>query len=139
MGLILDTSAIIAWERAMSEGRKLDLGDDEEIALPAIVWAEALIGVRLADSASRAAQRRARLEAIRRVVEVQSFTPEIAEHYADIFAELNAVGTMIPQNDLSVAATARAMNFGVLVGPRDEAHFRRVPGLVVRVLKTSPA
>ena len=78
MGLILDTSAIIAWERAMSEGRKLDLGDDEEIALPAIVWAEALIGVRLADSASRAAQRRARLEAIRRVVEVQSFTPEIA-------------------------------------------------------------
>ena len=136
MGLILDTSAIIAWERAMSEGRKLDLGDDEEIALPAIVWAEALIGVRLADSASRAAQRRARLEAIRRVVEVQSFTPEIAEHYADIFAELNAVGTMIPQNDLSVAATARAMNFGVLVGPRDEAHFRRVPGLVVRVLKT---
>jgi len=139
MGLILDTSAIIAWERAMSEGRKLDLGDDEEIALPAIVWAEALIGVRLADSASRAAQRRARLEAIRRVVEVQSFTPEIAEHYADIFAELNAVGTMIPQNDLSVAATARAMNFGVLVGLRDEAHFRRVPGLMVRVLKTSPA
>jgi len=139
MGLILDTSAIIAWERAMSEGRKLDLGDDEEIALPAVVWAEALIGVRLADSASRAAQRRARLEAIRRVVEVQSFTPEIAEHYADIFAELNAVGTMIPQNDLSVAATARAMNFGVLVGPRDEAHFRRVPGLMVRVLKTSPA
>lgn len=136
MGLILDTSAIIAWERAMSEGLDLDLRDDEEIALPAIVWAEALIGVRLADSVSRAAQRRGRLEAIRRVVEVQSFTPDIAEHYADIFAELNAIGTMIPQNDLSVAATARAMSFGVLVGPEDEAHFRRVPGLVVVVLKT---
>lgn len=134
MGLILDTSAIIAWERALEKGAPLSLSDDEELALPAIVWAEALIGVRLASSTTKAAQRRARLEAIRRVLEVQSFTPEIAEHYADIFMELSKSGAMIPQNDLAVAATARAMGFGVLVGPDDEAHFRRVPGLVVRVL-----
>jgi predicted nucleic acid-binding protein len=133
MGLILDTSAIIAWERALERGANLDLDEEEELALPAIVWAEALIGVRLASSAAKAAQRRARLEAIRRVLEVQAFTPEVAEHYADIFSELSAAGTMIPQNDLAVAATARALGFGVLVGPEDEAHFRRVPGLTVRV------
>ena len=133
MGLILDTSAIIAWERALERGANLDLDEEEELALPAIVWAEALIGVRLASSAAKAAQRRARLEAIRRVLEVQAFTPEVAEHYADIFSELSAAGTMIPQNDLAVAATARALGFGVLVGPEDEAHFRRVPGLPIRV------
>ncbi len=134
MGLILDTSAIIAWERALAVGGEIDLDDGEELALPAIVWVEALIGVRLAKSAGKAAQRRARLEAIRRVLEIAAFTPEIAEHYADIFAELSDAGTMIPQNDLAVAATARSMGFGVLVGPDDEAHFRRVPGLAVRVV-----
>ncbi len=135
MGLILDTSALIVWETSQAQGRQPALPDDEEIALPAVVWAEALTGVRLADSPTRAAQRRARLEALRRVLEVQPFTAEIAECYADIFAELCAAGTMIPQNDLSVAATARALGFGVLVGPNDEAHFRRVPGLSVRVLE----
>ncbi len=134
MGLIVDTSALISWERALVAGEPVDLSVDEELALPAIVWAEALIGVRLAKSATDAARRRARLEAIRRVLEVQAFTPGIAEHYADIFSELSEAGAMIPQNDIAVAATARAMDFGVLVGPSDEAHFRRVSGLVVRVL-----
>jgi tRNA(fMet)-specific endonuclease VapC len=134
MGLIVDTSAIIAWERALIAGAPVDLSPDEELALPAVVWAEALIGVRLAKSATDAARRRARLEAIRRVLEVQAFTPGIAEHYADIFSELSEAGAMIPQNDIAVAATARAMGFGVLVGPSDEPHFRRVAGLVVRVV-----
>jgi predicted nucleic acid-binding protein len=58
----------------------------------------------------------------------------IAEHHADIFAELTQSGTMIPQNDIAVAATARCLGCGVLVGPRDEAHFRRIASLQVRVL-----
>ncbi len=41
---------------------------------------------------------------------------------------------MIPQNDISVAATARTLGFGVLVGPKDEAYFMRVKGLEVSVL-----
>lgn len=130
MGLILDTSAMIAWERALAAGVELEPEDEEELALPAIVWAEALIGVRLAKSPAKAAQRRARLEAIRRTLDVQAFTPGIA----DLFAELSQAGTMIPQNDLAVAATARTLGFGVLVGPNDEAHFRKVRGLMVRVV-----
>lgn len=133
MGLILDTSAIVAWERVMGAGQAVGMDPGEELALPAIVWAEALSGVRLADSAQRAAQRLARLEAIRQVTGVEPFTARIAEHYADIFAELHQRGALIPQNDMQVAATARSLNFGVLVGPKDEAHFRRVEGLEVRV------
>lgn len=52
-----------------------------------------------------------------------------------IYAKLTAAGAMIPQNDLAVAATARMMRFGVLVGPEDEMHFRKVAGLDVRVLQ----
>ena len=33
---------------------------------------------------------------------VEPFTAEIAEHHADIFAELAQTGTMIPSNDIAV-------------------------------------
>jgi predicted nucleic acid-binding protein len=135
MGLIVDTSAIIGLERAWSGGEDLELDYDGVLLMPAIVWAEALAGVRLADSAMRAAKRLAVLERIRQVIGVESFTAQTAEHHADIFAELSQGGVMIPQNDIAVAATARSLGFGVLVGPKDEAHFRRVEGLDVRVLK----
>jgi len=136
MGLILDTSALIALERARpgSPAAAVTLDPDEVYALPAIVWAEALVGVRMATDSTHAARRLARLEAIRRLTGIEDFTDVVAEHYADIFAELSGKGALIPQNDIAVAATARRLNFGVLVGPQDEAHFRRVSGLEVCVL-----
>lgn len=134
MGLILDTSAIVAWERALDAGKSISLDAGEELLLPAVVWAEALAGVRLADSAQRAARRMSRLEAIRRLTGVEPFTAETAEHHADIFAELTKGGIMIPQNDIAVAATARSLGCGVLVGPKDELHFRRIADLEVKVL-----
>jgi predicted nucleic acid-binding protein len=134
MGLILDTSAIVAWERALDAGKSISLDAGEELLLPAVVWAEALAGVRLADSAPRAARRMARLEAIRRLTGIEPFTAETAEHHADIFAELTKGGNLIPQNDIAVAATARSLCCGVLVGPKDEVHFRRIADLEVKVL-----
>ncbi len=134
MGLMLDTSALVAWERAQATGLRADIAADERIVIPAVVWAEALVGVRMAATPQQAARRRARLEAMRSVTPIQPFTAEIAEHYADIFSELNAAGTPIPQNDIAVAATARAFGFGVLVGPSDESHFRRVRDLNVVAL-----
>ncbi len=122
MGFVLDTSALIALERARSAGRAQDLPLDSEVVLPAVVWAEALIGVRMADSAARAARRRAYLEAIRLRTAIEPFTAEIAEHYADIYAELSAQGALIPQNDVAVAATARVDDLKSLppIGPLDE-------------------
>ncbi|MFU8848624.1 MAG: type II toxin-antitoxin system VapC family toxin [Opitutales bacterium] len=134
MGLILDTSALIALERSNAGSDALSLDPKEIYALPAIVWAEALIGVRMASDSSHAARRLARLEAIRRITGIEDFTDIVSEHYADIFSELSQKGRLIPQNDIAVAATARRLDFGVLVGPEDEAHFRRVSGLAVQVL-----
>lgn len=134
MGLILDTSALVALERSPSLWTSSLIPPGEPVCMPAIVWAEALTGVRLADSPQRAARRLARLDAIRRITRIHPFTAEIAEYYADIFSELHRLGMLIPQNDIQVAATARALSYAVLVGERDEAHFRRVNGLQVLVL-----
>jgi predicted nucleic acid-binding protein len=134
MGLVLDTSALVELERLLPRDPPDNLPWEEELILPAVVWAEALAGVRLADTPLRAAQRRARLESLRAQVPIEPFSAETAEHYADIFAELMQSGQMIPQNDIAVAATARSARFGVLAGPKDEKHFQRVRGLTVRVL-----
>ena len=43
---------------------------------------------------------------------IEHFTPVVAEHYADILTQLSKAGTLIPQNDIAVAATARTLAFG---------------------------
>jgi predicted nucleic acid-binding protein len=85
-----------------------------------------LVGVQLADSPARAASRRARIERFH------------GAHPAGRVRRgggLSREGRLIPANDLAVAATACHLGYGVLVGPRDEAHFRSVPRLRVESLR----
>lgn len=134
MGLVIDTSALVALERGQVEwGSRLDTLD-EALVVPAIVYAELLVGVRLADSPVRVARRRAKVEALVAVVPLVEFDREIAERWAELFATLSVNGTLIPANDLAVAATAVRLGFGVLTGPLDEAHFRKIPDLRVERL-----
>jgi predicted nucleic acid-binding protein len=60
--------------------------------------------------------------------------PEAAWHYGQAFRYLRANGLLIGANDLWIAATALAN--GMPVVTRDEAHFRRVPGLDVLTYRT---
>lgn len=132
MGLVIDTSALVAIERG---GAWLELENlDEPAVLPAIVYAELLVGVRLADSERRAGERLAKIEALVTRMPLAEFGAEAAGHWADLFSALSRAGRLIPANDLAVAATARQLDFGVLVGPTDEAHFRRVPDLRIEVV-----
>jgi predicted nucleic acid-binding protein len=102
--------------------------------MPAVVYAEILVGAFLAGSTDRAARRRARLDALADLVPIVEFDRQVAAVWADVFATLWRAGTMIPANDLAVAATALHMDYGVCVGPADERHFRFVPGLRVETL-----
>lgn len=137
MGLLIDTSALVAVERsALDWDAALGLDEGEPVALPAVVYAELLVGVELADSPRRAAERRSRIDALASVVGIVDFGPGIAEEWARLFAALSREGgALIPANDLAVAATALHLGYGVLVGPADEAHFRRVPGLRVETVR----
>ena len=135
MGIVIDTSALIDIERG---GVDLDIAlsrfSDKSISFPAIVWAELLVGVRLAGDADISARRRANLEQLRLLVPIVEFGPDIAEHFSDIFSECTKRGSMIPQNDITVAATARFIGAEVLVGKIDEAHFRSIKDLAVITL-----
>ena len=135
MGLVIDASALVSIERAREDwaGALASIGA-EPVVLPAIVYAELLAGVELAGSPARAASRRAKISALVSSVPMVEFGREAAERWAETFAVLSHAGRMIPANDLTVAATALQLGFGVLVGARDEAHFRRVPGLRVELL-----
>lgn len=136
MGLVLDTSALIAFERT-GEDWEAHLGEigGEQAVVPAIVYAELLVGVRLADTRARASSRRARIEALVSRLSVVEFDRAIAERWADLFATLTRTGKMIPANDLAIAATALHLDFGVLLGPRGEGHYETVPGLRLTRLK----
>jgi predicted nucleic acid-binding protein len=135
VGLVIDTSALVAVERSGSPDQA-DLPADEPVALPAIVYAELLVGVELASTPARASARRTRVDTLARTTGIVDFTPEIAARWASLFAALSRRGQLIPANDLSVAATALHLGYGVLVGPGDEAHFRRVDNLRVTTVAT---
>jgi predicted nucleic acid-binding protein len=136
MGLVIDTSAAVAVERAGAEWPQLISSyAGEPVALPAIVYAELLVGVALAGTPKRARQRRHGLDVLADVVGVVDFGPAIAERWAALFADLTRSGRLIPSNDMAVAATALHLGYGVLAGPMDEAHFRAVPQLRVEVVR----
>jgi predicted nucleic acid-binding protein len=142
MGIVIDTSALIAAERLAASGATsaaswtsvLNAIGDQPAALPAIVYAELLAGAELADSRRRAAARRARIDALTAHVAVVDFDAEIASTWARLFAKISRAGHAVPANDLAVAATAMYLQSAVLVGPLDEKHFRAIEGLTVETL-----
>ena len=133
MALLIDTSALVALERSRTPWAD-SVPDNESASIPAIVYAELLVGVHLADSRQRAAGRLAKVKALVSAVRIIDFDAAVAERWADLYARLSREGRLIPANDLAVAATALAHDCGVLVGPGGEAHFRAVPDLRVVVL-----
>jgi tRNA(fMet)-specific endonuclease VapC len=68
------------------------------------------------------------LERWLRVTVLLPVSPTTAEHYGRLKDQLSRAGTPIPENDLWIAA--QAMEHGLPLATRD-AHFVRVPGLVV--------
>lgn len=134
MGLVIDTSALVHLDRVKINSKALPFAN-EDLVLPTIVWAEALIGVRLANSADRAAKRRGLLEQIRLLTSFEPFSAAAAEIYADLYRQLRKEGKNIPQNDLQIAAIAISLGFGGLVGPQDEKHYRQIKNLRVEVIE----
>lgn len=132
MGLVIDTSAFVSFARAGTAWEGL-LGEiaAEPVAVPGIVYGELLVGVALARGRAQGTRRRARIDALVATTGIVEFDEAIAREWAELFGLLSRRGRMIPSNALAVAATARHLSYGVLVGPSDERHFREVPRLRV--------
>ena len=131
MGVVLDTSVIVAAERSARDfaGFLESLGD-EPVAIAAITASELLHGCLRAQDAAVRARRSAFVDALLDTIPVLPFGLPEARRHADLWAELVKRGTMIGPHDLLVGATALAHGYALATLNRRE--FGRVPGLLLR-------
>ncbi len=137
MGLILDSSVIIARER--KNVSVADLLTDirasvgaEPIALSTVSVIELEHGVWRAKDEAQAERRRMFLEDLFAAVPCHPLTFEIARRAARIDGEARRQGTVIPFQDLVIGVTALAFDYAVVT--HNIRHFQMIPGLVVKQL-----
>jgi tRNA(fMet)-specific endonuclease VapC len=124
--LILDTNVLIAYERGTIDRAALD---DDELAVAAVSIAEYRVGVELADTVSRAADRARALTAIMSVVDVLDYTQATAAHHARLIAHVRRAGAPRGAHDLIVAAHA-AESGRVVLSLDAKARFGDLPGVI---------
>ena len=134
MGLILDTSVLIAGERrGISVLQILDavknLQGTQPIELSVITVMELTHGIYRAKSAAQAERRRDFVDEVKAIFAVHDFTSPIATLAGRIEGEQAAVGNSIAFQDLIIGATALSLQFGVLTA--NTKHFMLVPSLAV--------
>lgn len=137
MGLILDSSVVIAAERRGETveqliERVIKKTGDQEAALSAIGLTELIHGIYRAQSPQIRHRRESFLNELLADVAVFPYTKETALLAGKIDGEQQSRGVVIPFGDLLIGATALSLGFNVLtVNLRD---FQRIPGLSVRQL-----
>ena len=128
VGIVIDSSVLIAWERD-----QLDLEAqmahyaEEDFAISAVTASELLHGVHRATTPARRSRREAFVEGLLSRIPVFSFDLVTARVHARLSSELAAKRTAVGLHDLIIGATAIAN--GYAVAARDERSFPKIPGL----------
>jgi tRNA(fMet)-specific endonuclease VapC len=123
--LILDTNVIIAYERGTIDRTALD---DDELAIAALSVAEYRVGIELADTAARAADRARALAAITSAVDVLEYTEATAACHAKLIAHVRRSGVSRSAHDLIIAAHALQTE-RIVLGFDAKARFGNLPGV----------
>lgn len=127
--LILDTAALVGYERGTYDTAALD---DDDLAIAAVTVAEFRTGIELADSAERAAARARVLDAILTTVAVLDYTEHTAVHHAHLLAHVRRAGVPRGAHDLVVAAHA-AETGRTVVSLDAAARFADLPGVTAEM------
>jgi tRNA(fMet)-specific endonuclease VapC len=128
LGLILDTSVLIAAERgSLDLPAFLEARDEEPVAMAAITASELLHGYHRARDAGTRARRAAFVEALLDLIPILPFGMREARQHAELWAALMRKGSVIGPHDLIIAATALAQGDALATLNRKE--FKRVSGL----------
>lgn len=128
MGLILDTSILIAGERGtLRLAAFLEARGDETVAMAAITASELLHGYHRAKDAAVRARRAAFVEALLDLIPVLPFGVLEARQHAELWAGLMRKGTVMGPHDLLIAATALAR--GDTLATLNRKEFKQVGGL----------
>jgi tRNA(fMet)-specific endonuclease VapC len=132
MGLILDSSLLIAGERRgervwdILERVKESQGETEN-ALSAITVVELTHGIYRAKSEGGRQRRRAFVEELCLAIPVHAVTLEVAQLAGRIEGEQAANGVVIALPDLLIGVTA--LHLGYSVATLNVRHFQLIPGL----------
>jgi len=123
--LILDTNVLIAYERGTIDRAALDT---DELAVAAVSIAEYRVGIELADTPARAADRARALVAITSAVDVLDYSEATAACHARLIAHARRAGTPRGAHDLIIAAHAVQTDRTVLTFDA-KARFADLPGV----------
>jgi predicted nucleic acid-binding protein len=132
VGLILDSTAVVAAERQGKNARRLlesvaqETGD-EGVAVSVITVLELAHGITRADTSERQEQRQRFLDELLRAIPIQPITVPIALRAGQIDGQSQAKGVRIPLSDLLIGASALELGYGV--GTANVRHFQLIPGL----------
>jgi tRNA(fMet)-specific endonuclease VapC len=128
MGIVLDSSVLIAAERRRFDFPRLLSGHPNELFfITSITASELLHGCERAVDAAVRERRKRFVEDVLQDYAILPFRlPEAREH-ARIWAELEKKGTLIGERDLFIAAIAKTAGYALATLNRDE--FARVPAL----------
>ena len=109
------------------------MGEQDDVALPAVAVAEYLTGVELDDDPARRAGQAAFLDDLLGAVPVIDYTTEVARHHAELLAHTRRTGRPRGAHDLIIAASARATGRTLLTTDA-KAGFDDLPDVEYRLL-----
>jgi len=128
MGIVLDTSVLIAAERERLQMAEFSAAHPEEnFFITAITAAELLHGVERAHPAPRRAKRSALVEKFLSTLPVLDYDLAIARRHAALWAKLAGAGKSLGPYDMIIAASA--LEYGHSVATLNVSEFSMVSGL----------
>ncbi len=134
MGVILDSSVLIAAERQGQNARQMlsaissHLGNTE-IAISVVTLVELAHGAARADTTQRKAKRQEFIQELLTALPIHPVTVSVALRTGQIDGENQAKGVRLPLSDLLIGVTAVELGYAVATG--NLRHFKLVPGLSV--------
>jgi len=137
MGLILDSSILIAAERQGQNARQVltaiaqGIGETE-VGVSVVTLIELAHGAARADTPDRRSRRKRFIEELLTAIPIYPVTVSIALRTGQLDGENQLRGLRIPLADLLIGVTALELGYGLYT--TNIRHFNRVSGLSVRQL-----
>jgi tRNA(fMet)-specific endonuclease VapC len=133
MGVILDTSILIAAEKGFLELEKVvSKRENEFFGITTITVSELLHGVHRADSEKRRLKREAYVEKIIETFPIYSFDLNAARIYARVWAQLVKKGDIVGAHDLMTASICISLGCSIIT--YDTRDYGRIKGLILEVV-----
>lgn len=134
MGLILDSTVLVAAERQGQNARQMlayvaSRIAETEIGISVVTLIELAHGAARADTAERKAQRQKFIEELLVAMPIHPVSVPLALRAGEIDGENQTRGIRVPLPDLLIGVTA--LELGYSVGTANLRDFQRVPGLSV--------